>query len=400
MTTDTGGSGNGGFSGQLEALAREALRLRAAVETANWLPPDFPKDDVLRICDMLALSRDGTPEGVLPALLYARHKLSEVRRHHVELEEPEVGPEDEPSLVREDALDDRLKSVIADISTVIADYPPPRVESAEASEHGDHVPVPGDPTSAARRDIARDTRAVEDRLADGGENLARHEAEVPDAGKAAYRDLQQRYVDSRIITAFLNIEILSRRARRAWLDRLGRAFSRIPGVLKQAFDKVGPTVQAGLRIHDVLHKLEHEAVHQLGRAIVAISNEIRKLMFPEPRPGAGPGPASDRPSVFHDVDEPWCPEMMALPTGRFLMGTPDKGSDEDKALFLHLGGTEETWNGLNDGDGEERPCREVRIGRHFTIGRYPVTFAEFDAYCQATGSNRLMTEAGAATASP
>ena len=27
-------------------------------------------------------------------------------------------------------------------------------------------------------------------------------------------------------------------------------------------------------------------------------------------------------AVFRDVDEPWCPEMVVLPAGEFLMGSP------------------------------------------------------------------------------
>ena len=32
-------------------------------------------------------------------------------------------------------------------------------------------------------------------------------------------------------------------------------------------------------------------------------------------------------SVFRDVNEPWCPEMVALPAGKFLMGSPESEKD-------------------------------------------------------------------------
>ena len=37
------------------------------------------------------------------------------------------------------------------------------------------------------------------------------------------------------------------------------------------------------------------------------------------------------------------------------------------------------------GDSDEQPVRTVTIGRAFAIGRYPVTFEEYDLYCERTG---------------
>ena len=62
-------------------------------------------------------------------------------------------------------------------------------------------------------------------------------------------------------------------------------------------------------------------------------------------------------SIFRDCDQ--CPEMVVVPAGRFRMG--------DLA-----------------GDGDERPVHEVTIAAPFAVGRYEVTFAEWDA-CLAGG---------------
>lgn len=56
------------------------------------------------------------------------------------------------------------------------------------------------------------------------------------------------------------------------------------------------------------------------------------------------------------------PEMVLIPAGRFRMG----------AIF---GG----------GDPDEKPVHEVVITRPFAMGKYEVTFAEYDAFCAATG---------------
>ena len=65
-------------------------------------------------------------------------------------------------------------------------------------------------------------------------------------------------------------------------------------------------------------------------------------------------------------DCPTCPEMIVVPAGRFMMGSPDSKSE---ALA------------------DERPQHPVTIAQAFAIGRYEVTFKEWDA-CVADGGCR------------
>ena len=58
-------------------------------------------------------------------------------------------------------------------------------------------------------------------------------------------------------------------------------------------------------------------------------------------------------------DCPTCPEMMRIPSGRFMMGS-------------------------NEGDERERPVHPVTVGS-FAIGRHEVTRVEFAAFLEATG---------------
>ena len=59
-----------------------------------------------------------------------------------------------------------------------------------------------------------------------------------------------------------------------------------------------------------------------------------------------------------------CPEMVVVPAGSFMMGSPESES-----------------KGFSD----ERPEHRVTIGQAFAIGKYEVTFAEFDACVDAGG---------------
>lgn len=63
-------------------------------------------------------------------------------------------------------------------------------------------------------------------------------------------------------------------------------------------------------------------------------------------------------------DTPDAPEMVAVPSGAFLMGAPP---------------------GQDAGDHDEGPQHEVHVPRPFAVGRYAVTVAQFDVFVESTG---------------
>ena len=83
------------------------------------------------------------------------------------------------------------------------------------------------------------------------------------------------------------------------------------------------------------------------------------VTFSAPELASAPAPGE----TFRDC--PNCPEMVVIPAGQFRMGD---------------------LNG--DGHSSEKPVHEVRIAKPFAVGRYEVTFAEYDRYAQATGKNK------------
>jgi formylglycine-generating enzyme required for sulfatase activity len=68
-----------------------------------------------------------------------------------------------------------------------------------------------------------------------------------------------------------------------------------------------------------------------------------------------------------------CPEMVLLPPGRFTMGSPDTEADRVK---------------------DEGPQHAVHISRAFLVGRYEVTFAEWEACYRAGGCSFLPSDHG------
>ena len=92
---------------------------------------------------------------------------------------------------------------------------------------------------------------------------------------------------------------------------------------------------------------------------------------PAPAPAAPAAPAAQdqrKPgTVFRDC--PQCPEMVALPPGIFIMGSPK-------------------------GEKHERPTRPVRVTKPFAIGKYEVTFDEWAACVREIGCGAIPGDHG------
>ena len=75
------------------------------------------------------------------------------------------------------------------------------------------------------------------------------------------------------------------------------------------------------------------------------------------------------------------PELVVLPAGEFLMGSAVrelKLKRDDRAFD----------NEIMTVDGRRKGKRPMRIARRFALGRYPVTFEEYDAFLAATTATR------------
>ena len=103
---------------------------------------------------------------------------------------------------------------------------------------------------------------------------------------------------------------------------------------------------------------------------------------PVSRPDTIPNPAGLR--EFRDC--PACPLMVELPPGRYLMGRPD-GEEERLGLNRHPGRNQFSRDG-------ERPPLEVRIGYRLAMGKFEVTFEEWDRCVAAGGCTYRPTDRG------
>ena len=131
-----------------------------------------------------------------------------------------------------------------------------------------------------------------------------------------------------------------------------------PGPADGAF---GPKTESAVRLWQVAkgYASTGRVTRDQASALVAVGKEVK--VAAGVYPGTGGRAAGAPGEVFRDCDV--CPEMVVLPSGSFQMGSPWSEADR------------------NDNEG---PVRRVRIGYAFAVGKYEVTFAEWDA-CVSEG---------------
>lgn len=109
---------------------------------------------------------------------------------------------------------------------------------------------------------------------------------------------------------------------------------------------------------------QHQTLASLAPGMRASTRAADADLWPDgSQKGVGIGARSLPGAEFRDL--PHTPLMVVIPAGGFLMGSA-------------LG---EVGRAANEG-----PQHRVRIGAPLAVGKYPVTFAEWDAFCDATQS--------------
>ena len=104
--------------------------------------------------------------------------------------------------------------------------------------------------------------------------------------------------------------------------------------------------------------LDEKSSNRLGAADggCPAERQARNAARIEPEPAPAPVPARSKGDVFRDCDA--CPEMVVMPAGEFLMGSPDS----ERGRF--------------SGEG---PVHRVTLDEPFAVGLHEVTFEEWDA---------------------
>ena len=106
-------------------------------------------------------------------------------------------------------------------------------------------------------------------------------------------------------------------------------------------------------------------------------------------------------STFRDC--PSCPQMIVVPEGTFIMGSPESEKGRLRAVY-DLEGTAVRWTVIDELELEveegqrlvivEGPQRYVTIEVPFAVGVYEVTFDEWDACARSGGCGGLIPDNG------
>lgn len=334
---------------QVVRLAESARELQRVIRAANGLPPGFPEDEILALADALQVAPEADPEARLEAAIYARERFVDCRRRFVS------EASDDPELPGIETVAHALNDTIAELSTLAV----AAGREAEARAQPDRaVGTSIVATEAAGSDVVEVTQQVE--VATSA--IQQVETELRSLSGKIYIDQSHHYhilnfsvsvnqlkLPVKMIGAIIKGEFLDR----AWLDKLTETLAEARG----RFEGAWVAVKAFLEELDSLV----DAVRRLGRDIAGLIERVRALVRRLFRRGGErvvPG------TIFKDIDAPWCPEMVVIPAGSFVMGSPE----------------DEVGRMANEG-----PQHEVRLEYRFAVGRYPITFDEYGRFVEATG---------------
>lgn len=352
---------------ELHAVADHAGELGRVLEkAANIAFPDkFPFQEIELICKMLIGLPEGTAEGSKEILDYGRVRLADIGQRFIKHDDAEapIGDETPPGLARGMAVDRAIGDLVLAISYAQAEY---SRQSGEAIDDDSGTELGVRPGGNLADDLAAlrdDLQSIEGEAEQLGRKV--DETTLPTSERADELGRQVRDVGSHAGVAWNELEQAAPKPAR--LERINSVLARLPDVI----ERTGRAMQVGIDIVEPFadqwfNQLPTDIFNLVLKHLRLVSENIDKAgqcLKKELKLATGP---NERPpfTMFRDIEEPWCPEMIQLPAGKFLMGSPE--TKEDRFYI-------------------EGPQHEVTISHPFALGRYPVTFDEFDHFCTEVG---------------
>ncbi|MEZ5932222.1 MAG: SUMF1/EgtB/PvdO family nonheme iron enzyme [Alphaproteobacteria bacterium] len=354
---------------ELRAVARRAGDLERALDQANLLPEDFPKQDAVRLIVTLEALPDGTAEGCREPLRFAEHRLAEIIRDHIQIDDEEGAalgvdlPDNHdapPVLSRGGHVEQAISLLIGAITIARSEYGR-QASEVEEDEPPERAVVPDADQAAALAELDAKADEIQAETRDLKNELDNREHfNATDAVDALQRQSRD---------AETHIDLVRQTARQpairpGTLARLGGVIRKIP----DAMEATGKGLQKGI---DVLEPFANQWFNQIPTDIYKLVLKHLRL-FADNVTAAGrtlKGKGRSAPSwapglIFRDVDAYWCPEMVVIPAGSFMMGSPESEKESS---------------------GNEGPQHRVNFQYPFAIGKYPVTVSEFVEFCRETG---------------
>lgn len=343
---------NEALARELADVARDADALSEALRAPNQiLPETFPTPQVIAICRSLAELPEGTAEGCRAPLEYARVRLPAIRRAHIlgADQAPLPQHEDEaPPPIRGMGLDRLVRDLIASVTTALDEY------RQQASEHvedtvGAELAVDAEGVAGVGAAMAQ-SEAVEQTLRGAGGTIS----ETTVAGSSRAERLRRTVKDAENVNRVARAELGMKPVVLRWFRAVAEKLEDYPSLIR----KFGDAIVIGADVAQPLNQRWSDfwtnfgsfvftELRECGQALLTVADNLERHRSRSRQAGDERTPAIE-------------PEMVAIEPGSFTMG-----SEEAKA---------------------EKPPHPVTIGYRFAMGKDPVTFAEYDAFCGATAS--------------
>jgi formylglycine-generating enzyme required for sulfatase activity len=329
----------------LHALAREYAETLLRVNAP--LPDEFPIEQMREVTRAL-LTLDGSPtEDEQRALAYARGKLREARKVlRIHARDPEA-----PSYFE---IERAHNALFAELDVLVEAIPPQTLlELQPSSRNG--------PLVVRRAELEGKVAALEQRVsaveAQSRDALARID-QRRNVVSLIYIENPRLHLSNLIkVVTTLRAELRASLIDLQWLAELATRIGELAKALGQAVDAAR---KGASQLSDIIKsankaRLLAERVAAGGKSLLGwVRRSLGHARMDSPAPVR----------TFRDIDAPWCPEMVVIPPGKFLMGSPvnEPGRQDD-----------------------EGPQHEVSFGQPFAVGHRPVTFEEYDRFAEELG---------------
>lgn len=266
------------FDKPSEALAAELAEVAAAarelldaldVRLNVPLPPEFPKAQLADICKSLIQLPLGTAEGCRTPLEYSRNRLPAIRREHIRIGEGTPN-QDEHSLTRGTAIDNRLAHLISAVSTALDEY---RRAAADEEDTETHPEAGLTPPANTVEDAILRSQSLDRSLEKAQTDLK--EISKPDSRPAD--SLRRQLEDIQGINRMGSAEMRMPKIVVGWLRKTANALKLYPQVIKSSTEKLRVGIDILQIAYDRWHEFKHNGVHFIFDEVRKTTNAADKV---------------------------------------------------------------------------------------------------------------------------
>lgn len=361
---------NSALMQELELVSRGAGELSQVLESSNFLPDDFPITEIKDLMRTLEALPNGTAEGCRIPLDYVRLRLTEIGRQYFRPEGNERSGEifeEAPTLARGMALDQAFRQLLHQISYAQAEYR----HQAEDIDNEDAIEIPVEPDASIADEIGTLSAEAQE-LGEAFKELGTSIEHNTNPNSDRVDRLRRQSRDVEVHARLANNELRRPIIRPNRFNKIISVLLRMPEIIENTgkaitigVDVLEPFADQWLQFWVDVQTLSLNNLRRFGQNLQKASRRLKGHVASSRIRST---PRRELLAVFRDLDELWCPELVAVPSGKFLMGSPSDEADR------------------ND---NEDSLHEVTFDGSIAVGRFPVTFKEYDYYCCEAGIDQI-----------